>query len=500
MAEARPIRVDLFQDRCLVVRRLNLPEAGRHKIVVEGLSPLIRERAVSFVSDGGIIVEDVSVERIYLDEDEAVTEVIAKLDKERELLAHRHLTNETAAVRAREAASRAVAGLQTARDYTDRALATHDDPSAWLDGLQALGHTVTDATIRKTEADIAQARTAAELAQLDNRLQTAKSGRKRIVSSLTLSALVEQPGDLEIRYVLPAAVWRPVHRATLTEGKVAWEVGAMVWNATGEDWRDVEVVCSTARPGDHANPPPLTDDIVRSQRRGDVVVEVREEVIDSARSGEKRVDEIPGVDDGGEPRTFTAAAPVTLISNGQPVHVPLDRWEDHAEVAWEAHPERASEVVLRSIQRNTSTRPILAGPVFLFRGDMAVGTGEVSLVPAGEPFPMGWGSHDGIRLVRRRDHDVESTLITGHKTHTFDIELRVVHLGDEPVQIHLKERIPVSEIKEVKVSKPKSSPAFTSGPDRDGLCTWTLSLKPGEDRKLKYSYELEAPAKVRLPF
>ncbi len=499
MPDAPAVRVDLFQDRCLVVRRLSVTETGRQEIAVEGLSPMIRERAVSFVSDGGIIVEDVAIRRVWLSEDEASTEVITSLTTERALLAHRHQGNQAAAQRAREAAERAGATLDTAREHTSRALATHDDPTGWLDGLKALGLSVTKAKIRRTEADIIAQRSTTELEQLDHRLEAAKAGQPRQVTTLTLRALVETPGDLEIRYVIPAAVWRPVHRATLDNGRISWEAGAMAWNATGEDWTDIELVCSTARPGDHANPPPLTDDIVRTQRRSEIVVEVREEIIDTARAGQERVDEVPGVDDGGEPRTFTAPAPVTLLSDGRPVHIPLDTWESSAESAWEAHPERASEVVLCSSQQNMGTRPLLAGPVSLFRGEMAVGTGEISLVPPGEPFSMGWGSHDGIRLVRRRDHDVESAMITGRKTHTFKIELRVVHLGDTPVQIRLKERLPVSEVKEVKVSKPKPSPAFSSGPDRDGFCIWTLTLKPGEDRKLEYSYELEAPAKVRLP-
>ena len=500
MAEAPAVRVDLFQDRCLVVRRLHLTSSGRHEVTVDGLSPLVRERAFSFVSDAGIIVEDVSVQRVHVPEDAALGDEIEPLQREHELLAHRLSTNRRSANRAKEAATRAVASLHAARGLTHRALATHDDPTAWIGGLKALGDAVTDAQIRRNEAESTLATSQIELEQLNRRLEAAKAGRLRSTSTLTLRALVEAPGDLEIRYAIPGAVWRPVHRATLVGNRITWQIGAMAWNATGEDWTDVEVVCSTARPGDHANPPKLTDDVVRSQRRREMVVEVREEVIDTVRAGEQRVDDVPGVDDGGEPRTFTAPSPVTLVSNGQPTLIPLDQWEDSAETAWEAHPERASEVVLRSVQRNKGSRPILAGPVSLFRGEMAVGTGEVSLIPAGEPFSIGWGSHDGVRLVRRRDHEVVSAMITGRKTHTFAVELRVVHLGDEPIQVQLRERVPVSEVKEVKVAKPKASPAFTAGPDRDGFCTWTVSLNPGEDRKLTYSYEVEAPAKVRLPF
>jgi len=499
VAEAPVIRIDLFQDRCVVVRRLQITEPGRHTLVLEGLSPLIRERALSFVSDE-IVVEDISVTRSHLSEAAADSETGAALEGERQLLAHRHQSNKTAAQRAVERTQRAEAILNTARAQTGRALTTRDDPTTWFDGLRALGDAVRAARIHAAEASLVAERSRIELDQLDRRRDAARFGRPRAASQLTLRVVAASPGDLEIRYVVPGAVWRPIHRATLEGKQVTWETGAMAWNTTGEDWTDVEVVCSTARPGDHANPPPLTDDIVHTQRRQEVLVEVREEVVDAARTGEARVSAVPGVDDGGEPRTFTAPGPASLISDGLPVHIPLDRWTTDADLTWEAFPERVSEVVLRSTQYNTGSRPILAGPVSLFREDTAVGTGEVSLVAPGEPFKIGWGSHDGVRITRRRDHRIESTRITGHKTHTFDVSLRVAHLGDAPVRVTVTERMAVSEVKEVKVSAPSAAPAFTSGPDRDGFCTWALNLEPGEDRKLSYTVHIEAPSKVSIPF
>jgi len=499
VVDAPVVRVDLFQDRCVVVRRLALEAPGRQTVVLEELSPLLRERAVSFVGDG-IVVEDISVERLHLSNEEADSETAAHLERERELLHHRHQTQEAAARRAQERARRAEDILGTAREQTGRALCVREDPTAWIDGLRALEEAHREARLHGTQARVTAQRTAAELELLERRRDAARFGQPRAVSQLTLRVVVERPGDLEIRYVLPGAVWRPVHRATLIGDALTWELCAMAWNHTGEDWEQVPFVCSTARPGDHAAPPTLTDDIVHTQRRREVVVEVREEVIDTVRAGEERVSGIPGVDDGGEPRTFTAPGPNTLPSNGRPIQFALDRWTTTATRSWIAFPERASEVVLRTSQHNVGSRPLLAGPVSLFRDGLAVGRGEVTLVPPGEPFQIGWGSHDGVRITRRRDHRVASARITGRKTHTFEVALRVVHLGDAPVRIVLTERILVSEVKEVKVSAPQPAPAFTSGPDPDGFCTWALSLEPGETRKLTYTVEVEAPAKVQLPF
>jgi uncharacterized protein (TIGR02231 family) len=499
VAEATVVRIELFQDRCLVVRRLAIATTGRSTHVLTGLSPLIRERGVSFAGEG-IVVEDLSVRRDHASLTDADTEIGASLEQERQLLAHRHLSESAEARRAGARARRAETVLEAARGQTGRALTLHDDPEGWLESLRALGDAHREALRASVQAEQRAQRTRLELDHIERRLDAARAGRSQQSSRVSVRVLADHPGDLEIRTVIPGAVWRPLHRATLTGDLLTWELAAMVWNVTGEDWEGVELVCSTARPGDHAHPPALTDDVVRTQRRGEVVVDVREEAVHEVRATEQRVSTVPGVDDGGEPRTFTARGPISLRSHGQPVQVPLDRWSGKAQTRWEAHPERAPEVVLRSTQTHAGTRPLLPGPVTLVRDGIAIGTGEIPLVSPGESFRLGWGSHDGIRVTRRRDHEANATLITGHQTHTFHTELRVVHLGTSPLSFTLLERVATSEVKEVKIGEPRAAPAFTSGPDRDGFCSWDLTLDPGETRKLTYEVQLEAPAKITLPF
>jgi len=501
--QAPPRRVELFEDRASVTRRVAIPaEAGRHHLVIPGLSPLVREAGLSFLGDENTIVEEARVVRTRRRPEDADPPEAAALREKLEALEDQVQRLEEAARRAWDHAERAEQFADAGRNWAPLALLGKHPASEWANALRALEQASSEASLESSEQKLVLQDLRAERDDLERRLARAREGRSQLMARLEIQVLAPAGGALEVQYTIPCALWRPVHRARLIGDRLSWQVAAMAWNATGEDWKGVELVCSTARPSGRANAPDLTDDVLYARKRHkEVVIEARDEVIEVAREGTKRsTDEVPGVDDGGEPRTYTAPAPVDLDSDGRPVYILLERWEANAQARWTAHPERSPHVVFQSVQVNAGTRPLLAGPVELYRESGAVGRGKVGLVPPGEPFPLGWGSHDEIRLARRLDHEVERSRITGRQTHKFTCTSRIVHLGREPLTVTIRERIPVSELKEVKVTKPKARPLLQEGPDRDGICTWELTLEPGAKQELDLSYSVEATSSVKLPW
>lgn len=503
-------RIELFEDRAAVTRRVRLPDgAGRRLVRIAGISPLVSERHLVWPGTTGLLVEEARIERWRTTRREADPEVAARLEARHRELEAEIGALEDAARRASERVTRAAATVQAALGWSPRLLASAEAPSV-ATALRELAEQRTRAHTAAVEAEEALGERRREHALVAASLQAARVGAPEWVCALLVQLRVEDPEpSLCLRYTIPCALWRPTHRATLRlpSPRLAWEVGAMVWNTTGEDWRGVTLVCSTARPGDHATPPVLGDDLLRSRRREQqIVVEAREEVVQVAREGEaQRTSEVPGVDDGGEPRTYTAPLPVDLPSDGRPVHVRLESWEAEASVTWLAHPERSPQVVLRSRQPNGASRPLLAGPVDLYTTSdaadaraNAVGRGRIGFVPPGEPFALGWGSHDAVRVTRKSEAKVERARLTGRQTWRFSVIAKVANLGAEAVDVRVRERIPVSEIGEVTVQPPTATPPLDNGPDQDGLCTWRVALAPGEVRELNLAWTVEAPASVRL--
>ena len=140
------------------------------------------------------------------------------------------------------------------------------------------------------------------------RLQRLDERRARALSPLTeyraeLSTELQIPAagsyQLDWEYLVPCAIWRPEYVAELEQGEasvaqVHWRSGGTVWQATGEDWDQVKLSLSTARPSLGAELPLLADDRIRCRQKSDleksvIQVESRDEEIattsDHPRSG-----------------------------------------------------------------------------------------------------------------------------------------------------------------------------------------------------------------------
>ena len=494
-------QVVLYEDRASVTRVVAVPTtSGRHRVRLGPVSPLVSLERLAVIADVGLELDAVHIHRESIPQGEIDSERAQKLAADVREAAAREEQAQQLVTRLTEAEERSSRRIEAAHAWTGRALLEEDALDEWVAGLRALSDRHRKVSLDLVSAQAAHYDARAQIDELSVLLDEARGGSTTLRCFLELVVRRTGEGELRVRYTIPCALWRPVHRARLHTDSVDWELGAMAWNATGEDWTNIELVCSTARPGEQSSPPVLVDDELRTQaREREVVVEARDETIEVARPGKTTtVQEVPGVDDGGEPRTFTVSSRLDLPSTGRPVRVALESWSSPAKRAWVCTPELSPQVVLRTSQNNTGSRPLLAGPVDLFRDSGAVGRSRIGFVAPGEPFEMGWGSHDGVRVRRRASTELDRARISGRQTQRVQVDLTLSHTGKNSLVVELQERLPVSELKEVTVSAPEATPALHDV-SKDGFCTWRLGLQPGETREASLSFQVEASSHVRLP-
>jgi uncharacterized protein (TIGR02231 family) len=393
---------------------------------------------------------------------------------------------------------------------------TKDDPAAgaraWreaFDGIEAATTAAEEALLAAEEqafeaqSDQARARARLEAAKATRSLRTSRV-------EVQVEAGAAASVTVELTYRTPCALWRPEHLARWTPAgggqpsTIAITTAAVIWQATGEVWTAVNARFSTARPAQSASPPLLTDDVLTSRRKSEpersrVVVEAREQAIATAglARGTRDVDEMPGVEDGGEAQWLEGAHPVTIPSDGEAHRVEVARTSVTAEVERVAWPERGDAVHLRATATLVGDAPLLAGPVVLARGAELVGRGRVDFVGRGEPFELGFGVDDGLRVRRSVDERRETTPVIGTQKVARTVRVYLSNLSDEARKLTVVERYPVSEVDEVKVAVVSHDDA-TLDP-RDGFARWTVTVGPGSTRTLTLVYRVEAAAKVVLP-
>jgi uncharacterized protein (TIGR02231 family) len=505
-------RVVLFEDRAEVTRKGSVSSSGQGDVFrVDDVSPVVSDAHLharlqatdAGDAPGNLRIEEVWVERHHVKDQRVSTERLAEIEASVEktedaLSVARKVLERLEALRKRngEAGSRYLE--QLGRSLWVEPKANEHVQATWQAWQKALENDDGEwAAAQKRVRDLHE-----ELGKLRALLHDGKTPRQRLVTALHLRVSGAGEGvPVEIGYVVPCAMWRPSHEADLDGGKeVRFATYATVWQNTGEDWKDVALVLSTARPSAGARLPALSEDRIRlrmktSEEKKRIVVQHRSEVISAADSQ----GDAPGVDDGGEIQTLAPDQKVSIPSSGRPHRVALGSFTAAANVARVCLPEQSPHVFLRASIKNAGGHPILAGPVTLREAGSYVGLGSMLYVGPGEDFVLSFGSDDRFTVQLRRRRLEEDRLIAKDRVH-FVTEVDLAHTGDESVPILLTLRFPISELKQLKVT-PSEKYGTEGIPklDRHGLCTLPVSVEPGREREVRLGFLFEKSDKVVVP-
>jgi uncharacterized protein (TIGR02231 family) len=505
-------RVTCLEDRAQVERAgtLDLP-AGRSRLRVDGVSRVAVDRSLTVEIQGATLAH-ARVVRQWKErpagglpaDASALRRAVKELEHALVVLdddAARHATRleHVRATRAdllRAVSEGAGAGKTEVPSWRQNLELLRVEESRVLDDQRAAAD-----SHRVAEGKLAQARQALRVGE-----QSVQS--METLLELTVDAPVAGAATFKVGYMVPCAVWRPAYRATLTrdpEGKdqVRLECEAVVWQRTGEDWQDVALAFSTARPTLGATPPVLADDrlVLRDKQEREkrtVEVAIREEVIQATGTvGDRTVTEMPGLDDGGEVQVLSSPAKATVPADGQPHRVPLSSFESAAATELACAPELSPLVSLVATFPNRGRHVLLAGPVDLVRGNGFVGRTLLKFAAVGEAVKLSFGSEDNLRAVREVHEKRDESRITGRRTTQRTVRLFLSNASGQACQVALDERILVSEVKEVEVTLlAKETVPAPREVSRDGIVRFLLDLPPRAQERVTLAYEISASGKV----
>jgi uncharacterized protein (TIGR02231 family) len=505
------IKVTVLEDRALVERRgeVTLP-AGPQRLRVEGLSPLAVDRSLQVSLSGGSIV-GARVSRVWKEQPkEGLREHRTELGRRVESLeqAVRVATGDVLRLEARRSVANTARSdvLRSISELTGVGKAT---PDTWRQHLAAVRAEVGSTEEALRQARKRQAFAEQRLSEARGALGRGEQPETKLITSAEMEVNHPTGGAVTVgvAYLVPCAVWRPAYRATLRpmesgEG-VTLECEAVVWQRTEEDWKDVEMAFSTARPTLGATPPRLVEDRLylrdKTQQEKQVVeVSIREEAIQTTGEGGARPSsDMPGLDDGGEALTLKALHRVTLASDGEPHRVPLFQFTTPATSELVGTPEHSPLVHRVARFENRGPSVLLAGPVDLVRTSGYVGRAQLTFAGVGERVKLGFGSEDALRIARQVETKLDTNRLTGRKTRTHFVKLFLSNTGSRPEQIAIEERMPVSEVEAVEIEllkdKAKPAPAKVS---QDGIIRFELPAAARSQQELAFAYVVSSSSKV----
>jgi uncharacterized protein (TIGR02231 family) len=510
-AELPVKRVTLLEDRAQIERRGKVKLGpGQHRLVVRDVAPVLRDVSLRVESETpGVVVVDSWVKRSMRVRREHQPDDMRKLEEHIEELVRRHQAH----IEDRGRAERRVERL---RDILGKGADEIPEDAGWgLVNQQSWSETFGGlfARVRElreealdhwhSETDLAE-----EIERLGRERQAMDRPDQRFTAWVEMDIKVDgdKEVDLTVEYVVPNALWRPLHAARLgQDDKVRFSSRAAVWQNTGEDWNDVELIFSTARSSLGHEPPLLADDLLQAKKKSEqVVVQRREVKVQKASVGGGPTEralpqgvELPGVDDGGDVQNLRAAKPATVPSDGRPNIIPIFEFESEAEVQRVTMPELAEVVFKKATFKNLGTAPVLAGPVELIEETGGVGWTQTLFVAPQEAFELSFGPDDGLRVVRRSQQESDVDAVSKWTLAKTQTTLYLSNLGGEERTVHITERVPVSEIEHVRIDVLADACEPPPETDSDGFCRWKIVVPPDGRQRIRLTWREQTAPGVR---
>ncbi|OLP17341.1 hypothetical protein BST81_16185 [Leptolyngbya sp. 'hensonii'] len=523
--------VTLLEDRAQIKRIGNADlEPGLWRLQVERVAPVLSDKSLraEFQRDyPGARIDDVRARRqMLVKEADRPADIQALQSEARSLL--------RAFEQAGEDRSQREFCFDRLQDILERSLQElpmdaawgQVDPRSWREQLQPLFQRLRELRSEVQTTYQTQKVLRVQLQDLLTRLKALYRPDLVYVAAIEADVMIAQAGNYGIAfdYVVPNALWRPYHQARLLPGGsrgdrleeilsplppapspeswwLSFQVDGCVWQRTGEDWQDVELIFSTARASLGTEPPLLADDLLNVQEKAkQVVIQARDQQVQTTGMGAGEIPdtvELPGVDDGGEVRNLRSATRTTIPADGQPYRVPLFSFETPAEVEFVLMPELSCQVIFKSVQVNTAQFPLLAGPVDLVRHSGFVGRTSLLFIAPGEKFALGWGPEESLRVQRTQEEKKDQDLLTRWRSVTTTVNLFLSNIGAEPRRIKTTERVPLSELEQVKVEVMAAETTHGVKPDENGFCTWTFNLEPYSQQQATLVYKLSSAPDVQ---
>jgi uncharacterized protein (TIGR02231 family) len=242
-------------------------------------------------------------------------------------------------------------------------------------------------------------------------------------------------------------------------------------------------------------------------------VEVRVDVFEQLRLSTLRASSLEGGPPAGHElaqRTgdfdyaYRAEAPALVPSDGAFHVIRVGAYGTEAKVRHVAVP-RESQDVFRVLELvSPLDAALLRGPVDVYRGETYIMTGRVPPTPPRGRVRLGLGVEQGIKVARNTSFAEKSTgLLGGGLSLHHEIEVDLVNATERPAEVEVRERVPVGreDDKEIEIVVEAVTPSWNKWSQENTLrggYRWSLTLDPGEKRKLQARYVLKIAAKQEL--
>jgi uncharacterized protein (TIGR02231 family) len=544
----------VYTDRAIVTRTVALDlAAGEHELVFENLPTALMDESLQVTAKGTAraTVLDVNARTTFVaaTPDARVKDLedqIKKLAQERRSLDDRG----TVLAQKRDYLLKIQTATTTVPNVEKETNATRTSVDDWLkllkfseDNLAAIAAELRTLDVQRQDLQEKQTALQRQLDDLRNGREPGvlASGstirpmpnRDRNVKTVTVRLAVSAPGalSLSLAYGVRGASWSPAYDVRLhaagKEPGIDLSYFGTVRQNTGEDWKNVALTLSTARPSlggaapalrqwvlDEARPQPVFAAAPapggggRGGRGGAALAAAPAASQSFARAANESADglardaiadmAVATVETGLTSASYKIPTTATILSDNTPQKVGIASVPLGAKLQYQATPRLVETAYLSASVANSSDYVFLAGPMNTFLDDSFVATSALKTTMPGEKFDLSLGADEGIAIKRKviPRYTEQTGFSNGGVRVTYAYEITITNNKTATAHVVFKELLPKSQNEKivVKLVEPRESDVGT--PDKpgkevtmeeDNKLVWRVNVEPGKAKERKFT-------------
>lgn len=345
----------------------------------------------------------------------------------------------------------------------------------------------------------------AELAALGGKMQQ-QSLVTRGQLKIQLMSATAVNSAIQITYLSNAATWAAAYdiKADNLTQPINLVYKANIQQNTGLDWNKVKLSLSTGNPTIGNIAPVLSTWYLRFGQLAVYKSGAREEevVVNTIQASEsdyrmkakmaKSLDDYVSTQESPVATTFNIDLPYNIASNYKVHAVALQTHQLNTVYKHYAVPRLDPDVFLLAELTDIESLNLIPGPANILFENKFVGKTVLNPYSTEDTINVSIGRDKRITVKREKVSEQSGVKTLGStKKQTFVYELTVKNGKSDKIELILKDQIPSSTDNAVEIELISSDNAKLN--TDNGVLTWRLNLKPGEIKKVKFSYSIKYP-------
>ena len=342
---------------------------------------------------------------------------------------------------------------------------------------------------------------------------------------LILQVICNTSGEIPVSfsYFTNNAGWTPLYdvRVTSKTNDMKLVYKASVTQNTGIDWKKTKLTLSTGNPTWGGVPPELNPwymqlyvaDINAALRGRVSGVQVMDdaklsEVVVTSAYGVKRMSKsVASSTQNVDPSTlqnytnltesqlntnFEIDLPYDILSDGQLHSVNIKEEKIDAILENYAVPKLDKDAYLLAKISDWEKLDLLPGTANIIMDNTYLGKSYIDANSTADTLNLSLGKDRRVSIKRQTVKEFTSTKTSGSTTKqsfTYEITIKNNKLTD--IDLTLKDQYPISMVKEIETKLEDNGGALVN--EELGILAWNIKLKPGESKKIRFSYTIKYP-------